>query len=113
MEAVLGGAGGLHAMILIGGRLDGFGKMWFLLQNTWTSLPVFEALQSYLAHHLKQRTPCGKNSCFSRERFKKISRCHVLIRISVWNQINDLDDVAEVDDDEEDEEDTADNDLEE
>ena len=60
MEAVLEGAGGLHAMILIGARLDGFGKMWFLLQNTWTSLPVFEALQSYLAGYLKQRTPCGK-----------------------------------------------------
>lgn len=59
-NAGLEGAGGLHAMICIGGRKDNSEKNWFLIQNTWTILPIFEASASYLAHHLSQREPNGR-----------------------------------------------------
>jgi hypothetical protein len=52
-EALAEGAAGLHAMILIGSRKDASEKTWYLVQNTWNSLPVFEASPSFLAHRLK------------------------------------------------------------
>mmetsp|Transcript_5649 Transcript_5649/g.11707 ORF Transcript_5649/g.11707 Transcript_5649/m.11707 type:complete len:517 (-) Transcript_5649:215-1765(-) len=54
-DSIHKGAVGLHAMTLIGGRKDDSGNVWFLLQNTWASLPVFEASESYLAHHLRHQ----------------------------------------------------------
>lgn len=59
-EAVTSGedlevAEGLHSMILIGYRKDAANKVWFLIQNTWKTLPIFEASVSFLAHRLEQR----------------------------------------------------------
>jgi hypothetical protein len=43
-----------HAMILIGSRSDDErSKHWFLLQNSWESMPVFEVSDSFLARHLE------------------------------------------------------------
>jgi hypothetical protein len=53
----LGGEGAAdrpHAMILIGSRSDDErSKHWFLLQNSWESMPVFEVSDSFLARHLE------------------------------------------------------------
>jgi hypothetical protein len=45
-----------HAMILIGSRsddADGQSKHWFLLQNSWESMPVLEVSDSFMARHLE------------------------------------------------------------
>jgi len=58
-EAVFEGAAGLHAMILIGYRKEASGKTWYLVQNTWKFMPVFEASPTFLAHRLKHDSGNG------------------------------------------------------
>ena len=112
-DCVLEGAGGLHAMILIGARVeDDTGKNWFLIQNTWKSLPVFEASEFYLAHHLKQSSPSG-NIVFLDGVLKDDISLPLIDQQGLCLEPNDCDDMAEWDDNEEDEEDTSDSDLEE
>jgi hypothetical protein len=59
----LGGEGAAdrpHAMILIGSRsddADGQSKHWFLLQNSWESMPVLEVSYSFMARHLNKGDP--------------------------------------------------------
>jgi hypothetical protein len=53
---VEGAADRPHAMILIGSRsddADGQSKHWFLLQNSWESMPVLEVSDSFMARHLE------------------------------------------------------------
>ena len=57
---------GRHAMILVGGRKERVGnknKYWFLIQNSWKRLSLFEASLEYLVHHLVTRE--GKNGTIS------------------------------------------------
>jgi hypothetical protein len=43
-----------HAMVLIGSRFDKKKKkQWFLLQNSWRSLPLLEVSDAFLARHLE------------------------------------------------------------
>jgi hypothetical protein len=49
-----------HAMVLIGSRFDNNKKKkkkkhWFLLQNSWKSLPMLEVSDAFLARHLDGR----------------------------------------------------------
>jgi hypothetical protein len=46
-----------HAMVLIGIRRDDVeqSKHWFLLQNSWESLPVLEVSDAYMARHLNSK----------------------------------------------------------
>lgn len=39
---------GTHAMVLIGGRREASGKLWFLLQNTWSNMQLVEVSADYL-----------------------------------------------------------------
>jgi hypothetical protein len=41
-----------HAMVVIGYRMDDDGKVWFLIQNTWHGMILFEASGDYLASHM-------------------------------------------------------------
>jgi len=51
---------GLHSMILVGRRKEETtGKLWYLIQNTWKSMPIFEASESYLRHHLMNQPDHG------------------------------------------------------
>jgi hypothetical protein len=43
-----------HAMVLIGSRFDDK-KHWFLLQNSWRSLPLLEVSDAFMARHLDGR----------------------------------------------------------
>jgi hypothetical protein len=104
LEDVTEGAGGLHSMICIGGRVDD-GNNWFLIQN---DLPVVEASQSYLAHHLAAP---GGNLVFLRGKLLE-GITLPLIDQGLCLESSECDDVPERDD-EADEEDTADSDLEE
>jgi len=100
----LEGAGGLHAMILIGYRKEpNSGKMWFLIQNTWTKLPVFEASESYLAHHLKRRNELLEDGklVFLYGTLQENATLPVVESQGLCLESNDSDDVAEVDEDDE------------
>jgi hypothetical protein len=41
-----------HAMVVIGYRTDAVGKTWFLIQNTWHGMILFEASGEYLKSHM-------------------------------------------------------------
>jgi hypothetical protein len=41
-----------HAMVVIGYRTDAVGKTWFLIQNTWHGMILFEASGDYLKSHM-------------------------------------------------------------
>ena len=38
-------------------------KLLFLVQNTWTEFPLFEASEAYLAHYLKPRRQNSDGGC--------------------------------------------------
>ena len=102
-------ADGLHAMILIGRRKEKSGKMWFLIQNTWKELPVFEASESYLAQHLSHK---GK-IVFLVGQIHEDSVTLPMLDQGLCVESNDFDDVAEDNDDEEYEYSDSDSNLEE
>lgn len=113
-EAFSEGAGGLHAMILIGSRKDASEKTWYLVQNTWSSLPVFEASQSFLAHRLEHDGDARDGALvFVKGEFRGGSNRLAQNDQSLCLESTVEDDVAEDDDDEEEEEEDSSIDLEE
>ena len=100
---------GLHAMILIGCRKEKSGKLWFLIQNTWKELPLFEASESYLAQHLSNN---GK-IVFLAGQIHEDSVTPPMLDQGLCLESNDFDDVAEDNDDEEYEYSDSDSNLEE
>jgi hypothetical protein len=71
------GTSGTHAMVLIGCRRDETGKMWFLIQNTWRCMVLFEVSAEYLAHRLTRRSKitfiCGYKPCTIPNDFQTLS----------------------------------------
>jgi hypothetical protein len=46
-----------HAMVVIGYRTDAVGKVWFLIQNTWFGMVLFEVSGDYLKSHMSRTCP--------------------------------------------------------
>jgi hypothetical protein len=52
-----------HAVVLLGGYTDTDGKNWYLMQNSWRSMPLFLASAEYLG-------ACSVNAVFIKNRMK-------------------------------------------
>jgi hypothetical protein len=53
-----------HALLIIGYRKDDSGKLWFLIQNTWHGMILFEMSAACLEWHVKRKKGAGGGILF-------------------------------------------------